>query len=105
MIRTQTGGNKETRLSMLGNLGPALLGSRLGACWKCMALSSSLLAVSLAALLVGAERSPVPAFAAAAAVGFFMALSAAHVAMFLIRRIVGPRQGLSGRRERRGCCA
>ena len=82
-----------------------LLKSKLGACWKCMALSSSLLAVSLIALLVSVERLPVPAvLVASVASGFFVTFTAAHVAMFPIRRITGPREELSGRRAARGCC-
>ena len=70
-----------------------------------MALSSSLLALSLGGLLVAVELLPDPAvLVASAATGFFIAFTAAHVTMFIIRRVIGPREELSGRRLTKGCC-
>lgn len=81
-----------------------LLASRLGACWKCMALSAFLLTASLAALLVPSERFPVAAVFASMASGFFMTLTATHMLMFLIRRVVRSRERLPHRHLTRTCC-
>ena len=94
-------------LSAPGSVWPALLASRLGACWKCMGLCFLLLAVSLMALLASLELLTATVVLTSIASGFFAVLSTAHVMMFFVRRVIRSRQRQSYARLARlagRCC-
>ena len=82
-----------------------MLASKLGACWKCMALSSSLLALSLATLLLAIERLPdLAVLLAAMSSGFFAAFTGAHVLVLAARRALRARDGRLPQERARSCC-
>lgn len=70
----------------------AWMPAKLGACHRCMALTTALLVASLVALGLAAGGPAGALLVAALATGFFSTLGTAHAAAFALRRVYGQRQ-------------